>query len=265
MTGPTLKGKTAVLTGAARGIGKAVADALIEKGANVVIGDLLDSQGEALVASYNTDGKRAAYIHADVTKYKEIVALFQLAEKEFGGVDIAILNAGIASNSNNLFTDLNDLQDERMIDVNVTSVIKCTKVATLHLARRGGGVIVSTASVAGFHSGGISLAPYTASKHAVVGYTRAFDILPSICNVRVNAVCPYWVETDLITSLHPDDDSTTATPFEKLVINSARTKIETVVEAFMTLIEDESRIGKLILDYYEKKKREFRKVDLYFV
>ncbi|KAI8344791.1 hypothetical protein BC941DRAFT_465000 [Chlamydoabsidia padenii] len=246
MTISTLQGKTAVLTGASRGIGKAVADALYERGANVVIGDLLDKEGQALVDDYNNrdDKKRAAYIHSDATKYSDITALFQLAEKEFGGVDIAILNAGIISHTNNLFTPFDDASDEKMMDVNATSVIKGTKVAVLHMARRGGGVIVSTASMAGLYSSALELGPYTASKHAVVGYTRSFDLLPAVCNVRLNCVCPYWVETDLLTYLKEGD---TPNPFDTLVSQSPRTKVQTVVDAFITLIEDDSRVGQTLL------------------
>ncbi|SAL99204.1 hypothetical protein [Absidia glauca] len=244
MTQLTLQGKTAVLTGASRGIGKAVADALVARGANVVIGDLLDKEGQALVDGYNSTEKRAAYIHSDATRYSDIVALFQLAEKEFGGVDIAVLNAGIISHSNNLFGPFDDVGDEKMMQVNVNSVIKGTKVAVLHMARRGGGVIVSTASMAGLYSSALELAPYTASKHAVVGHTRSFDLLPAVCNVRVNCVCPYWVETDLLTYLK---DGETQNPFDTLVTHSPRTKVQTVVEAFITLIEDDTRKGETLL------------------
>ncbi|CAO3649984.1 unnamed protein product [Cunninghamella blakesleeana] len=243
----SLQGKVAVITGASRGIGKAVADALFEKGVNIVIGDVLDGDGQAVVAEYNKNGKRAAYHHCDVTKYKDNIALFQLAEKEFGGVDIAILNAGIANNSNNIFGPLDDERDEKMIDINVTSVIKGTKVATLHLARRGGGVIINTASCAGIFPGTVALAPYIASKHAVVGYTRSFDHLPHICNIRVNCVCPYWVQTNLLDGLQRTEPDVNKDPFETLVAHSNRTTIDTVVEAFLTLIEDESRIGQTLL------------------
>ncbi|KAI9302601.1 hypothetical protein BJ944DRAFT_269704 [Cunninghamella echinulata] len=243
----TFKGKVAVITGASRGIGKRVAEALLERGAYIVIGDVLDREGEALVTEYNKNDKRAAYLHCDVTKYKDNVALFKLAEKEFGGVDIAILNAGIAGGANNLFGPLDDEKDEKMIDINVTSVIKGTKVATLSLARRGGGVIVNTASMAGLFNGPIALAPYIASKHAVVGYTRSLDLLPSVCNVRANCVCPYWVQTDLIDSLNRTESNANKDPFEILVANSPRTKIETVVEAFLVLIEDETRVGQTLL------------------
>lgn len=86
-----LKGKVAVLTGASRGIGKAIADALIANGANVVIGDILVKEGEEVVAAYNAKAgtKVAAFIHTDVTKYSDNQALFKLADAEFGGVDVS--------------------------------------------------------------------------------------------------------------------------------------------------------------------------------
>lgn len=84
-----------------------------------------------------------------------------------------------------------------------------------------------------------SVSIYTASKFAVAGWTRSFSLLPQVCNVRVNAVCPYWVETDLAHDLsnraHGGD------PFQKLVEKSPRTKVETVVEAVLTLVEDDKR------------------------
>ncbi|ORX46033.1 NAD(P)-binding protein [Hesseltinella vesiculosa] len=240
-----LQGKVAVLTGASRGIGKEVADALVSKGCKVVIGDILDKDGESVIASYNAEGNRAVYLHTDVTKYSDNVALFKLAEKEFGGVDIVVLNAGIIGGANNLFGDFDDERDSKMMDINVTSVIKGTKVATLALAKRGGGVIVNTASIAGLFANIPHVAPYTASKHAVVGYTRSLDLLKVVCGVRCNAVCPYWVETKLLHNLHRDTQD--IDPIEKLVANSPRTKMETVVEAFMLAIEDETRVGQTLV------------------
>ncbi|KAI8877428.1 NAD(P)-binding protein [Backusella circina FSU 941] len=184
----SVNGKVAVLTGASRGLGKAIADKLIENGAKVVIGDILEKEGNETVAEYNekAGSKVAAFIRTDVTKYQDNIALFKLAEKEFGGVDIALLNAGIINNSDSMFTPLDDELEERMININTTAVIKGTKVALLHMAKRGGGVVLHLASVAGLVSAP-ELSSYNASKFGVVGYTRSFGLMPTICNVRVNA------------------------------------------------------------------------------
>ncbi|KAI9474279.1 MAG: hypothetical protein EXX96DRAFT_652961 [Benjaminiella poitrasii] len=232
-----LKDKVAVITGASRGIGKAVADILIEKGAKVVIGDILDKEGQELVNAYNERaGKKvAAFIRTDVTKYSDNQALFKIAEQEFGGVDLTLLNAGIGSNANSTFSLMDDDLDERIIDINTTAIIKGTKVAILHMAKRGGGSIVHLASVAGFYSAP-ELASYNASKHAVIGYTRSFSFLPHVCNVRVNAICPYWVETDLLHNV----DATNG-PFQKFIGLCPRTSIQTVIDGILTLFLDKSR------------------------
>ncbi|KAI9270597.1 hypothetical protein BDA99DRAFT_569909 [Phascolomyces articulosus] len=241
----SLEGKVAVITGAARNIGKHVAAEMIERGVKVVIGDILDAEGEATIKEFNEKAgtKVAVYCQTDVTKYSDNKSLFALAEKEFGGVDIAFLNAGIGSNANTMFLPLSDSLDERMLDINTTAVIKGSKVAILYMAKRGGGVIVNTASVAGFH-GGPSIGNYSASKFGVVGWTRSNAIFEEVCGVRMNAVCPYWVETELASDLGNDAEKD---PFAILVTKSLRTKIETVVEAVLTLVEDKSRNAECLL------------------
>ncbi|KAI8991100.1 hypothetical protein BDF20DRAFT_831179 [Mycotypha africana] len=237
----SVKDKVVVITGGSQGIGKAIADALIDNGAKVVIGDILEQKGQEAVAAYNkkAGSKVAVFIRTDVTKYEDNLALFKLADTEFGKVDHALLGAGIATNANSNFTALDDHLETNIFDVNVTGLIKGTKVALLYMAKRGGGSIVHIASVAGFYSSP-GLSSYSASKHAVVGYTRSFQLMPHICNVRVNALCPYWVETDLIRSVSnatAEDDLL----YADIVKNSPRTPMSTVIDAFFTLITDESR------------------------
>ncbi|KAI9488617.1 hypothetical protein BDB00DRAFT_932549 [Zychaea mexicana] len=241
----SLQGKVAVLTGASRNIGKAVATELVKRGAKVVIGDVLDAEGEATVKELNTSAgeKVAAFIHTDVTQYSANRALFALAESEFGGVDIAFLNAGIGTNANTMFLPMDDAMDDRMLDINTTGVVKGTKVAMLHLAKRGGGVIVNTASVAGFLAGP-TMSIYNASKHGVIGWTRSCAIYQPVCNVRVNAVCPTWVDTDLAVDLAENDEGN---PFTEIFAKMPRVSSETVVEAVLTLIEDESRNTQTLL------------------
>ncbi|GAA5796955.1 hypothetical protein EDC94DRAFT_690339 [Helicostylum pulchrum] len=259
---PTLDGKVAVLTGAARGIGKAVADALIENNCKVVIGDILEKEGQEVVDAYNekAGSKVAAFIRTDVTKYSDNIALFKLAETEFGGVDIALMNAGIATGADSMFTPLDgnlelilkkemaqiiyhlsyntDATDDRIIDINTTAVIKGTKVALLHMAKRGGGSIVLMASMAGLYCAP-NLSSYNASKHAVVGYTRSFQLMPSICNVRVNALCPFWIDTELAAHIRNSDYEKAS--HAKVISRSRYATMECLVEGFMTLTTDESR------------------------
>ncbi|ORY96500.1 hypothetical protein BCR43DRAFT_563794 [Syncephalastrum racemosum] len=235
----TLSGKVAVITGGARGIGKIVTAALVANGAQVVIGDLLVKEGEATVRELNESAGAtvAAFLRTDVTKYNDNIALFKLAEKEFGGVDIAFLNAGVASHANTIFEPMDDDIEERIMDINTTAVIKGTKVATLHMAKRGGGVIISTASVSSF-AVVPPLSAYNASKFGVMGWTRSFEILPEVCNVRVNSICPFWVETDMVDVIANRER---VDPYEKVIQAAPRVQSQTIVDAVLTLITEEHR------------------------
>ncbi|CAO3650443.1 unnamed protein product [Mucor fragilis] len=240
-------GKVVVLTGASRGIGKAIADALIVNGARVVIGDLLEKEGQDVVDTYNKEAKSkvAAFIRTDVTKYKDNQDLFKLAESAFGGVDHAVLNAGIALNSNSYFSEMNDDLEEKIIDVNTTAVIKGTKVALLHMAKRGGGSIVHVASVAGFVASP-TLASYNASKHGVIGYTRSFTLMPSICNVRVNAICPFYVDTDLVNTKYKNETEAD-TGQRRLIHTFDLTPMSVVVEGALQLMADDTKNTEAVL------------------
>ncbi|KAJ8663293.1 hypothetical protein O0I10_000532 [Lichtheimia ornata] len=231
--------RVAVITGGSRGIGKAVATALVEQGAKVVLGDVLQAEGEATAQELNTkaNAKVAAFIRTDATKYKDNAAMFKLAEKEFGGVDIAFLNAGIGQ-SNPLFAPFDDEADERIMDINTTAVMKGTKIALVHMAKRGGGTIVNTASFYGIYP-----EAYVASKHAVVGWTRSLYMLPKVCNVRVNAVCPYYADTDIIKF---SPELAEQYPQLKLISKLPRVNVDTVVKAVLTLMEDETRNAQVL-------------------
>ncbi|KAI8575695.1 hypothetical protein K450DRAFT_260358 [Umbelopsis ramanniana AG] len=227
-----LKNKVAVVTGGSKGIGKALVTALVEQGAKVVIGDILVNEGEELAKALNSkqSDNIAVFVRTDVTSWDDNKKLFATAEKEFGGVDIACLNAGISEHPETLF---GPLEGESMtLKINLDGVIKGNRVAILHLAKRGGGVIVNTASLAGFV--GTSVIPhYTASKHGVVGWTRSMQPMKDVANVRVNAVCPYWVETDILNGIK--------VPGTGFIDVSPKVPMETVMDAYMTAILDESQ------------------------
>jgi NAD(P)-dependent dehydrogenase (short-subunit alcohol dehydrogenase family) len=168
-----LKGKTAVVTGAGRGIGKATADLLEKAGAQVLRIDL-DSG-----------------IHCDVADEKQVEQAF----KQIGPVDVLVNNAGIAVRKTAF--DITVDEWDRVIDVNVKGVFLCSRVAARSMKERGGGVIVNLASIMGF-SGGIFPNPaYQTSKGAVVNMTRALALEFAPHKIRVNAVAPTFVRTPL--------------------------------------------------------------------
>lgn len=238
----SLIGKVAVITGGGGVIGKAVAQALVNKGAKVVVGDIQEKVAKDVADELNENAKAnvASWLQADVTKYKDNIALFRHAEATFGGVDIAHLNAGTAVDSDTVFLPLDDEREERIFKINTLGVIKGTKVALLHMAARGGGVIVNTASLLGLDPMDTASA-YNASKHAVVGWTRSLRLLPQICNVRVNTICPFATDTGL------QEDIMNA----GMIINRFGKKIphcsvDTVTQAVMQLIEDPTCSGQTL-------------------
>ncbi|KAG2227097.1 hypothetical protein INT45_003827 [Circinella minor] len=243
----TLEGKVAVITGGARGIGKGVAKALIERGAKVVIGNRSVDQGEATVKEFNDAAgyKVASFIRTDVKDYKDNIALFQFAEKEFGGVDIAFLNAGIMGKGvDTPFTLPDDEIDTRIMSVNGSGTMKGTKIALLHMAKqKKKGVIVHCSSILGMHQI-YCTAAYVAAKHALTGWTRSFGLLPQICDVRVNAVCPGFLDLSEVPVY--DTDSMDG-PIIDLFTHVPKTKLQTVIDAVLLLIEDEQRNAQTLL------------------
>ncbi|KAI9488619.1 hypothetical protein BDB00DRAFT_877198 [Zychaea mexicana] len=259
-----LNGKVAVVTGGSRGIGKATATEFVKRGVKVVIGDVLDTEGEATVRELNESsaGERVAvYKHANVAVYQDNIDLFQAAEDAFGAVDIAILNAGVGKDCNVIFGPLDDKRDDHLFQVDVfggplsrnTSLDvqifdthgfpSRTKVAVLHMAKHGkGGCIVATASTCSFQTPP-AMGTYNAAKHAVAGWVRTLDWMPQVCGVRVNAVCPAWVDTDLLT----DFGKRGVEPYWEVADALPRAKMETVVEGFLRLIQDDSKSGSTLL------------------
>jgi NAD(P)-dependent dehydrogenase (short-subunit alcohol dehydrogenase family) len=171
-----LKGKTAIVTGAARGIGKAIAALLEQAGATVARIDIDAAPG---------------IISADVADEEALERAF----KKVGAVDILVNNAGIAVRKNAL--DITREDWDRVIAVNVTGVFLCSRIAARTMKERGGGAIVNLASIMGF-SGGIFPNPaYQTSKGAVVNMTRALALEFAEYKIRVNAVAPTFVRTPL--------------------------------------------------------------------
>ncbi|KAI9495645.1 hypothetical protein BDB00DRAFT_812789 [Zychaea mexicana] len=240
MTHNFFESKVAVITGGSRNIGKAVATALVEQEAKVVIGDIIDTEGQETIEELNSKaGKEVAiFQHTDVTKYKDLTALFQLAESSFGGVDLVFLNAGIAVNHDVLLDPLDDEQDEKILKVNTAGIIKGTKVGVRHLAKRGAGAIVITGSTLGLEPASYT-SIYNASKGAVIAWARSFQHLQNICSVRINSVCPHAVDTEFLWGF-PDLS-------RKIFEGVAPTaEISTVVKAVLLLMEDQNRNGQVL-------------------
>ncbi|MFO1378062.1 MAG: SDR family NAD(P)-dependent oxidoreductase [Steroidobacteraceae bacterium] len=184
------KGKVAIVTGGAGSIGKATVQRLAQEGARVLVADL-SPQGEQVTATLAAQGLEVAYRHVDVSDDAQVAAMVQDAVKRFGRLDVMVANAGIAGIGT---ADTVDLASwNRVIAVNLTSIMLCTRHAVPAMRAAGGGAIVNVASIMGT-VGTRGAVPYGAAKGGVVNLTRcsAMDCAPE--SIRVNAICPGYLE-----------------------------------------------------------------------
>ena len=199
-----LTGKTALVTGASRGIGRALAVGLAAAGADVALsardeGLLKEVQGEVEAL-----GRKAVVLPADVTDAAACSRLVDDAIAALGQLDVLVNNAG-GSSYMGPFTDLRFSGWEKVMRLNVDSVVHLCQAAGRHMTARGSGSIVNVASVAGL-TGTPLLAPYGASKAAVISLTKSLALEWGAQGVRVNALCPGWTKTDLNKDLWDGPD-----------------------------------------------------------
>jgi len=196
-----LAGKSALVTGGASGIGRATALVMAREGARVLVADLPGPGVEATAGMIRDAGGEARTVTADVTVAAEVEAMVAAAVSAWGGLDCAFNNAGIApaavGSAGQRVGDLSQRAWEGMLAVNLTGVWLCMKHELAQMERQGGGAIVNTASIAGL-VGLPGSGAYVAAKHGVVGLTKAAAIDHAAAGVRVNAVCPGYVETPMI-------------------------------------------------------------------
>lgn len=192
-----IAGKVALVTGAASGIGRATALALAREGASVAVADVDAAGGEETVRQIRAIGGTASCIEADVSTPEGIRAMFQAVEQAFGGVDIVHNNAGIMTMDVPGWPDASLERIHLVVNVNVAGVLMGTRAAIDALRKRGGGVVVNTASIA-------ALVPlpndpiYAASKAAVAHFTRSCAGLEKSEGIRIGAVLPGMVDTPII-------------------------------------------------------------------
>jgi NAD(P)-dependent dehydrogenase (short-subunit alcohol dehydrogenase family) len=195
-----LDGEAAVVTGAARGIGRAVALGLAEAGARVAVTDLDLAEAKTVVAAIRDRGGEALALALDVADEAAVEAGFAEIARTLGGIRVLVNNAGTAIRRASVELDRADW--DQVIAVNMTGVFLCARCAARHMIGAGGGRIVNMASIMGLSGGGLyPNISYQASKGAVVNMTRALALEWAEAGIRVNAVAPTWVRTEFIRGL----------------------------------------------------------------
>ena len=194
-TSLALEGKTAVITGSGNGIGRAIANAMSDAGANVTVSDVLEEDGQRTVKEITDRGGRAIYVAADVSQTEQAANLIETTVKTFGGIDILVNNAGVGGTSGRLH-EVDPEAFDRVIDVNLRGTFLCTKFAIPHFLAKRDGRIVNIASTYGL-IGAPQAAAYCASKGAIINLTRQLAVDYGHDQIRVNAICPGYIDTSL--------------------------------------------------------------------
>ena len=191
-----LNGKTAVITGAGRGIGAVMARHMAGEGANVVVSDVLDT--DDTVAAIKKAGDAAMGLSVDVTSDDDLAAMVEATEREFGALNILVNNASIfAALQPKPFLQIDNDEFDKVMTVNARGVHQATKAVVPAMLRAGGGKVVNIASGT-FYYGPPGLAHYTASKGAVIALTRGYGRELGDKNIQVNAIAPGLTESESI-------------------------------------------------------------------
>jgi 3-oxoacyl-[acyl-carrier protein] reductase len=198
-----LRDRVAVITGASRGIGRAVALALAAEGANVVVNYASSSAAaQDVVAAITDAGGSAIALQADVSKLEQIDALVKDTLEKFGRIDILVNNAGITRDTLLLRMKPEDWQ--AVIDLNLTGVFLCTKAVSKVMLKQRSGRIINIASVAG-QMGNPGQANYSAAKAGVIGFTKTVAKELAVRGITVNAVAPGFIVTDMTSDLKSEE------------------------------------------------------------
>lgn len=193
-----LQGKTAIITGAARGIGKTTAELFASEGAAVILWDRDADAGKAAELSLQEKGFTAEFMQIDVTSLESVTAAAGAVRQKFGKIDILINNAGITKDAT--LVKMTEEQWQSVLNVNLTGVFNCTKAVTPHLIENGYGRIINTSSVVGIY-GNFGQTNYVATKSGIIGMSKVWARELGKKGITVNVVAPGFIATEMVNSV----------------------------------------------------------------
>jgi 3-oxoacyl-[acyl-carrier protein] reductase len=198
-----LEGKVAIVTGASRGIGRAIAERFAAEGARVVVNYVSgSSNAEKVVTGIVARGGDAIAVQADVSRRRDVAALITATLDRFGRIDILVNNAGIMVTKGVLETSEDDW--DRTIDINLKGAYLCSKAVAPIMIRQEGGTIINMSSNSGlYHPSAMRFTEYVVSKAGLNGLTKALALALGP-HVSVNAICPGWIRTDMLEMIDED-------------------------------------------------------------
>lgn len=193
--------KVALITGASRGIGKAIALELARRGFNIVINDLeLPDEGAKAMEEIKKGGREAIFIKADVSRYEEAERMVKEAVEKLGRVDVLVNNAGI--NIDRFLINMTPEQWQKVIDVDLTGVFNCTKAALPYMIQQGGGRIINISSMSAL-DGALGQANYAAAKGGIISFTKTVAKEYAQYNILCNAIAPGCIKTRMTDAMPP--------------------------------------------------------------
>lgn len=228
-----LQGKVAVITGAARGIGKGTAEKFLSEGAKVAIWDLDETAGNRTLGDFKTRGYDCRFYKVNTTQLDAVERAAAQVAADYGTIDILVNNAGITRDAS--LKKMTPEQWQQVIDVNLTGVFNCTKAITPYMVSKGWGRVLNAASVVGIY-GNFGQTNYVATKAGVIGMTKVWAREFGRKGITVNAVAPGFIQTEMIETVPQEvlDSLIAKTPLNRLG------KIEDIANAYLFLASEEA-------------------------
>ncbi|MCU0413980.1 MAG: SDR family oxidoreductase [Ignavibacteriaceae bacterium] len=233
-----LENKTVFITGGLSGIGKACAIAAAKEGANVAVADFISANGDKALLEIKKENSKAISIECDVSVFAQVQMAIQKVVSTFGTLDAALNNAGIGGESNKV----GEMSEEawlKVINVNLNGIFNCMKHELTQMSKQKKGVIVNMSSILG-KVGFATSSHYVAAKHGIIGLTQSAALEYAAEGIRINSICPGFIETPLLTNAGITENS----DLQKYIIGlhpmKRLGKSEEIAAAFIFLASDDS-------------------------